>query len=149
MPIAIVTGATGGIGRWIARGLAQAGQDLILIARDPARGNAAADWIKAEAPATRIQTIQADLSLLADTRRAGEAILQDHPAIDVLVNNAGIFRARREVTAEGLESVITVNHSVAVPPHLDPEASAATRSERRPHRQCRLLHRGPRHDRSR
>ncbi len=81
-----------------------------MIARDPARGNAAADWIKAEAPATRIQTIQADLSLLADTRRAGEAILQDHPAIDVLVNNAGIFRARREVTAEGLESVITVNH---------------------------------------
>ena len=48
--------------------------------------------------------------MLGETRRAADAILERHSAIDVLVNNAGIFRARREVTAEGLESVIAVNH---------------------------------------
>ena len=106
----MVTGATGGIGRWIARGLAVAGHDLILVARDERRGQDAATWIRTQAPAAGIDIVQGDLSLLGDTRRVAETILARRAAIDVLVNNAGIFRARRETTAEGMESVLAVNH---------------------------------------
>ena len=44
-PVAVVTGATGGIGRWIARGLARAGHHTILVGRDATRANAARAWI--------------------------------------------------------------------------------------------------------
>ncbi len=110
MPLTVITGATGGIGRWIALGLAQAGHDLALIGRDPVRGRAARDWIEAQASGVSIHSITADLSLLAEARAAADAALALGRPIDVLVNNAGVFRARRQETAEGHERVIAVNH---------------------------------------
>ena len=110
MPLTAITGATSGLGRWIALGLAKAGHDLALIVRSPATGQAAQGWIAAQAPQTTIHTITADLSLLADVRRAAGAILALGRPLDVLVNNAGVFCARREETAEGHERVLAVNH---------------------------------------
>ncbi len=110
MPLTAITGATNGLGRWIALGLAKAGHDLALIARSPESGEAARRWITTQAPQAAIHTITADLSLLADVRRAaGEILALDRP-VDVLVNNAGVFCARREETAEGHERVLAVNH---------------------------------------
>ena len=110
MPISVVTGATGGIGRWIALGLARSGHRVVLICRDPARGEAAAAWIRQAAPDAVLELEPADLSRLADARQAAGRIAGRHPAIGVLVNNAGVFCTRREQTAEGLERVIAVNH---------------------------------------
>ncbi len=53
MPVSVVTGATGGIGRWIALGLARAGHTVVLIGRDRARGEAALAWIRARVPDAR------------------------------------------------------------------------------------------------
>lgn len=108
-PVAAVTGATGGIGRWIARGLARAGFHVVIVARDPDRAEAARAWIAREVPGASTELVIADLSLLADTRGAGERIAARHPKIAVLVNNAGIFEARRVVTAEGYERVLATN----------------------------------------
>ena len=110
MPRSVVTGATGGIGRWIALGLAQAGHELTLIVRDQSRGEAARAWIVAQAPHAGIDLIIADLSLLAEARRAGEGIVADGRPVDTLINNAGVFCARREETAEGHELVLATNH---------------------------------------
>ena len=110
MPLTVITGATGGIGRWIALGLAKAGHDLVLIGRDPEGGTATRDWITAQAPRSAVHTITADLSLLAEVRRASDAVLSMGRPVDVLVNNAGVFCARREETAEGHERVLAVNH---------------------------------------
>jgi len=110
MAISVVTGATSGIGRWIALGLAQAGHRVVMIVRDQARGEAAAAWIRGQAPDAGMDLLLADLSSLAETRRVGGVIVERYGAVDVLVNNAGVFSPHRTVTAEGLETVIAVNH---------------------------------------
>ena len=62
---AVVTGATGGLGRFVALGLAQAGMQVVLVGRDDARGDAALQAVKAEAPGADLVFMRADLSSLA------------------------------------------------------------------------------------
>lgn len=115
MRTAVVTGATSGIGRYIALGLARAGFRLVLPVRTEARGEAARAWIAAQRPDAEIDLVTADLASLASTRAAAETIRSRYPALSLLVNNAGVFRARRERTEEGHDLVLTVNH---LAPHL-------------------------------
>lgn len=109
MEVAIVTGAAGGIGRWIALGLAQAGYHVLMIGRDRARTEVAELWIKTQLPQSSTEIVVADLSLIGATRDAGKTILAKHPKIRVLVNNAGIFDTRRVLTTEGRERVLATN----------------------------------------
>ena len=108
--VAVVTGATGGIGRWIALGLARAGYHVILVGRDRARGEAARAWIAEQVAGASTALMVADLSLLSESREVGRQIAACTPRLDVLVLNAGVFRSAREVTAEGHETVLAVNH---------------------------------------
>lgn len=110
MPVSIVTGGTGGIGRWIALGLARSGYRVVLLARDRQRGNDTLNWITTEVASAQIELLVVDLSSLAATREAASLIVSHHQSIHVLVNNAGVFCTRREATAEGHERVIAVNH---------------------------------------
>ena len=109
MPVSVVTGATGGIGRWIALGLARAGHTVVLIGRDRARGEAALQWVTARAPGAALDLLLCDLSSVAATRIAAMMIDARYPVIDVLVNNAGTFSTRRELTEEGHERVLATN----------------------------------------
>ncbi len=108
--VSVVTGATGGIGRWIALGLARAGHHVVLVCRDAGRGAAAAAWIAQHAPACSTEIRLADLASLRAARRVGGEIAAAHPRVGLLVNNAGMFASRRQVTAEGHEAVLAVNH---------------------------------------
>ncbi len=108
--VSVVTGVSGGIGRWIARGLAAAGHHLVLVGRNGQRTAAAADWIIGHVPAARLEVELADLTLLADAARLAERIASRHAAVHVLVNNAGMFSARRRETREGREQVVALNH---------------------------------------
>src|ERR1700722_20387232 len=108
-PVAVVTGATGGIGRFIALGLAQAGHDLVLICREPARAEAARAFIASSAPKSKIELRIADLSLLPETRKVGGDILSSGTRINLLVNNAGVFEPKPVMTAEGFDRVLAVN----------------------------------------
>jgi NAD(P)-dependent dehydrogenase (short-subunit alcohol dehydrogenase family) len=108
--VAVVTGATGGIGLWIALGLARTGCRTVLVGRDRARVEAAGTWIARRVPGAAVEVMTADLASLAQTKALGERIAAEHPRLSILVNNAGIFRAKREVTAEGREAVLAVNH---------------------------------------
>ena len=109
---AVITGATGGIGRWIALGLAASGYRLFIVGRDPARLGRARDWIAGRVPESRdrLITVQADLSLLAETAAAAAAIRAQAPSVGLLVNNAGTLQSRRVLTAEGHEHTLAVNH---------------------------------------
>lgn len=106
---AVVTGATSGIGRWIARGLAETGFSLSLIARDQSRAQEARDWLMTAVPGAEIDLVLADLSSLAETRAAAARIRASHPAIALLVNNAGLVTPKRTLTDEGHEKTLATN----------------------------------------
>jgi len=107
--VAVVTGATSGIGRWIALGLARAGFHVVIMCRDVARGEAVGSWIAQEVRHSSTEIVVADLSSLAETTSAAREIAGRHPHLSLLVNNAGVFRARYARTDEGHEMVLAVN----------------------------------------
>ncbi len=95
----------------MALGLAQAGCALVLIGRDPGRLADTVRWIAHEAPGgSPVRTVRADLSLLAETRRAAAEVAALAPSLDILVNNAGTLSRHRIETAEGHELTLAVNH---------------------------------------
>lgn len=109
--VAVVTGASAGIGRSTARMLAQQGWHVIGVGRDPGRTAEAEAEIKASAaPGARVDFLRGDFNVMADVKRvAGEiAALTGH--IDVLINNAGGVRDDRYVTLDGLEATFAANH---------------------------------------
>jgi NAD(P)-dependent dehydrogenase (short-subunit alcohol dehydrogenase family) len=108
-PAAIVTGATGGIGRFIALGLARASYRLILICRERVRAEAVSAWITDRVPHSDIEVQIADLSLLSATRTVSSAIAANNPRIHLLINNAGVFEPKQVMTAEGFDRVLAVN----------------------------------------
>jgi len=108
--VSVVTGGSGGIGRWVALGLARAGQHVVLVCRDPARGNAAVEWIARQVPCPSLELRLSDLGSLGAAHRLGAEIAEAHPRLGLLVNNAGVFTARRQSTTEGLEATLAVNH---------------------------------------
>ena len=86
------------------------GARLVLVARDPARGEAALARLPACGPGLTHSIHYADLSDLAAMKRVGAEIAAAEPRIDVLVNNAGGLFASRQVTRDGLERTFAVNH---------------------------------------
>jgi retinol dehydrogenase 14 len=106
----LVTGATSGIGKAIAAGLARQGADLVLVARDPGRGEAAVAELQAATGNPRVQLLLADLASQASIRQAAEAYRRGHDRLNVLVNNAGGYWANRHLTADGLELTFALNH---------------------------------------
>ncbi len=110
MAVSVVTGASGGIGRWIALGLARAGHVVVLVVRNREAGENTMQWIVERAPGARLDLLVADLSSLAATRQAAMLIDARFPQIDLLVNNVGVFATRREETEEGHERVLATNH---------------------------------------
>jgi len=105
--VVVLTGGTSGIGEAVALKLAQMGARLILVARDPQRAEAA---LKRLTPGVKHAAHLADLSLLAETRRAAQEIAAAEPRIDVLINNAGVMSAKRQLTVDGLELTFATNH---------------------------------------
>jgi NAD(P)-dependent dehydrogenase (short-subunit alcohol dehydrogenase family) len=108
--IALVTGATSGIGIWTALGLAAGGATVAIVARDRGRGEAMQRWLAERAPSGRVDLFIAELSSLTEVRRLAAEVKARYPRLDLLINNAGLGRDRRELTADGFERVIAVNH---------------------------------------
>jgi NAD(P)-dependent dehydrogenase (short-subunit alcohol dehydrogenase family) len=108
--VIVITGATSGIGQVAAGKLAGMGARLVLIARDPKRGEAALDFLGKAGPQTAHTIHYADLARISEMKRVAAEIAAAEPRIDVLINNAGaLFNTRRETT-DGLEMTFAVNH---------------------------------------
>lgn len=107
-PTALVTGATAGIGRAIAEGLAQRGFRVVLACRSRGRGLEAADAIERDT-GSPCELLLVDLSDRASIRHAAEQLLARRVRLDVLVNDAAVWSVRREVTSEGIERTWAVN----------------------------------------
>jgi NAD(P)-dependent dehydrogenase (short-subunit alcohol dehydrogenase family) len=105
----VVTGATRGIGRATAQGLARLGATVVLMCRRREDGDQVARDIGASAPVTP-EVVSADLSSQASIREAATELRDRHPRLHVLINNAGVIPQRRETTVDGLEMQFAVNH---------------------------------------
>jgi NAD(P)-dependent dehydrogenase (short-subunit alcohol dehydrogenase family) len=108
--IAVITGASSGIGKAAAQALAQQGWRVIGLGRDLARTQAATAEIRAAAPNAQVDMIRADLSLMKEAARAAREIATITDRIDVLLNNAGGVNKEKVITAEGLEATFASNH---------------------------------------
>ena len=105
----VLTGATAGLGRAAAEEIAGLGATLILVARSPERGQAAVDEIVAATGNEDVTLVIGDLSELASVRAAAARIVELAPAVNVLINNAGVMPPEREVTADGIELTFATN----------------------------------------
>lgn len=106
----VITGASSGLGRESARALAAAGSHVILTARNQDALADTARCIRAELPAARVSQVPLDLTALASVRTAANAIRDIAPAIDVLMNNAGVMFTPFGRTRDGFETQIGTNH---------------------------------------
>jgi NAD(P)-dependent dehydrogenase (short-subunit alcohol dehydrogenase family) len=109
---ALVTGATDGVGRVVAKRLAQDGMRVLVHGRDRGRGESLTAEIKAAGGAAEF--LAADFAALAEVRRLAEAVGKTTDRLDLLINNAGIGSAgqkgTRETSADGYELRFAVNY---------------------------------------
>jgi NAD(P)-dependent dehydrogenase (short-subunit alcohol dehydrogenase family) len=108
-PVAVVTGASSGIGLAAAVELGRRGWRLVLLGRDPDRLAAAERQVTAVAPVAA-RAYRCDLTSFAQVRRVAARIRDEYERIDVLANNAGGRIAVRRLTEDGFEETIQSNH---------------------------------------
>jgi NAD(P)-dependent dehydrogenase (short-subunit alcohol dehydrogenase family) len=108
--VCVITGATRGIGRATAEGLARLGATLVLVVRRREDGAAVARELRHAHAAPPAEVVPADLASQHSIREAAETIRAHHPALHVLINNAGTIPKERETTVDGLEMQLAVNH---------------------------------------
>ncbi|HLZ61831.1 MAG TPA: SDR family oxidoreductase [Ktedonosporobacter sp.] len=108
--VCLVTGSSGGIGKVTARELAKMGVTVVMVCRNRAKGEAAQAEIKEASGNERVDLIVADLSELAEVRRAAGEFKQRYTQLHVLINNAGAINAERKVTPDGLEATFATNY---------------------------------------
>jgi len=108
--VCIVTGATGGIGEVTARELARKGATVVVISRSETKCRATVDRIQAETGNPRVDYLVADMASQSSVRSVAEAFRAKYDRLDVLVNNAGMYFARRQESADGIEMTFALNH---------------------------------------
>jgi NAD(P)-dependent dehydrogenase (short-subunit alcohol dehydrogenase family) len=81
-----------------------------MLSRDPDRGTAAADEVRGVSPNGAVHLIVGDISTTSGVRKVAAEVIAQHPGLSVLINNAGVSKFTREVTAEGLEATFATNH---------------------------------------
>jgi NAD(P)-dependent dehydrogenase (short-subunit alcohol dehydrogenase family) len=107
---AVVTGANGGLGLESAKALAGAGAHVVMAARNQEKAQAAVDDIKATYPDASFEIVELDLASQTSTKAAAESIVERHPTVDILINNAGLMAMPDRRTDDGFEMQLGVNH---------------------------------------
>jgi NAD(P)-dependent dehydrogenase (short-subunit alcohol dehydrogenase family) len=109
--LAVVTGASGGLGLGLATRLAAGGAEVLLAVRDSGKGEAALGRIRHEVPDARVSPRTLDLASLASVAALADHLNTEGRPINILINNAGVMApATRHTTADGLELQFGTNY---------------------------------------
>src|SRR5258708_4864952 len=106
----LVTGATSGIGLEASVELARRGAKVVMVGRDAKKTEAAVADAKARSGSSEVSALLCDFSSQAGIRKSAEDYRSRFDRLDVLVNNAGSAFAQRQLTSDGVESTLAVNH---------------------------------------
>lgn len=101
--VIVITGASDGIGAIAARELSRRGNEVVVVGRSPDKTKRIAEEIGAK-------YYLADFAKLDDVRKLAGQLKKDYPRIDILMNNAGGIFGSRELTVDGHEKTLQVNH---------------------------------------
>lgn len=109
--LALVTGASDGIGLNIAARLADAGAEVLMPVRNKSKGDSAVQSILKRTPEAKLSLRELDLSSLGSVAALAHQLLEDGRPIDILINNAGVMTPpTRQVTKDGFELQFATNH---------------------------------------
>jgi len=109
MKTIIVTGSNSGIGKEAAHHLAKSGHRILMLCRDSEKSRQVHREVISQSGNNKVFLIPVDLSDPCSIRPAVEQIKSEYPVIDVLVNNAGIYKVKRQETPSGVEMTLAVN----------------------------------------
>ena len=110
----LITGSTDGIGKLAAIKLAKDGHEIYLHGRNADKLASVISEVKNTSNNEKIKGFVADFSDLETVRKLGQQIKNDLPKIDVLINNAGVFKSPTTLTKGGLDMRMTVNYLASV-----------------------------------
>ena len=105
----LITGATDGIGLETAKMMAPEGHTLLLHGRNPDKLVTATEAVSRIDGAGEIRTYRADLSVLSEVEALADEVKGDFKSIDVLINNAGVFKMSNPLTQDGYDARFIVN----------------------------------------
>ncbi len=108
--VVLITGGTSGIGKAAAKALAGMGAEVVVTGRNRQKGEGVLQEIRSESGNNRVSLLLADLAAQAEVRRLAKEFRASHDRLDVLVNNAGLYKTRRTETPDGIEMTLAVNH---------------------------------------
>jgi retinol dehydrogenase 14 len=108
--VVMVTGANSGMGKEISLALAAIGATVVMVSRDPSRGEAARVDVQEKTGNPQVELMIADLSWQQSIRHLVQEFQARHSQLHVLVNNAGVSLTKRVETEDGLETVFATNH---------------------------------------
>ncbi|PJA97424.1 MAG: short-chain dehydrogenase [Ignavibacteriales bacterium CG_4_9_14_3_um_filter_34_10] len=108
--IFLITGSTDGIGKQTACELAKTNDTVIIHGRDKKKCLSTIKWIKSKVKDAQLDFVTADLSSLDDIRKMAAEISTKFSKLDVLINNAGVYKHERELSQHGFEMTFAINH---------------------------------------
>lgn len=108
--ISLITGANSGLGKATALGLAKLGYTVVLAARSRERGEVALHEIISASGNPRVELLTADFASQAAIRQLAQAYLERYERLDLLVNNVGNSFMTRQISPDGIEMSLAVNH---------------------------------------
>lgn len=108
--IALVTGANSGMGLATTVDLARRGAKVIMACRNRQRGEEALNMARQKSGSDQIELMLCDLASLESIRSFAKDFTTKYPVLDVLINNAGVVTIKRQLTKDGFEMDLGVNH---------------------------------------
>jgi NAD(P)-dependent dehydrogenase (short-subunit alcohol dehydrogenase family) len=108
--VTIVTGANSGIGYETAKGLARMGATVVMICRSREKGETARQQIIADTGNQEVHLLLADLAVQSEVRKVAAAFKSRFSRLDILINNAALIPPQRQLTSDGIEMQVAINH---------------------------------------